>query len=203
MAIRQILYLPDPALKTVCDPVDSVTPEIQALMDDLLETMYDDNGIGLSANQVGVLKRVLVMDVPKGAWKYTGEDADGILHVGSARRGDDIAEETDEEVDTHNVIMMANPEIIEASEQKSAYLEGCLSVPGQFADVVRPAKVKVRYLDRDGKTQEQEFEGLDSHCVQHEIDHLNGVVFIDHLSRLKRSTLVRKLEKYKKSHNLD
>ena len=194
MTIMKVLTLPHPALKTVCDPIETVTPEIQQLMDDLLETMYDDNGIGLSANQVGVLKRVLVMDVPKGCWEYTGEDKNGMLICQSSHRGDEERES--------QVLMMANPEVTEESEQKSKYQEGCLSLPGQFADVIRPAKVTVKWLGRDGKEQSREFEGLDSHCIQHEIDHLNGIVFVDHLSKLKRSTLLKKLEKFKKSHNM-
>ena len=194
MAIREILVLPHPALKTICDPVEAVDDETRQLMDDMLETMYDDNGIGLSANQVGVLKRVLVMDVPKGCWEYSGTDKDGVLICQSKHRDGGEVE--------HQVLVMANPEIIEESEEQSKYQEGCLSVPGQFADVIRPAHVKVKWLDRDGKEQIGEFHGLDSHCVQHEIDHLNGIVFVDHLSRLKRSTLLKKLEKFKKSHDL-
>jgi peptide deformylase len=164
MAIRRIVTVPDPILKQVSTPVDKVDDELRALMDDMLETMYDAPGIGLAAIQVGVPKRVLVMD---------------------------IATEEEGRMPRYFV----NPEIFWESEQLSSYQEGCLSVPESFGDVDRPAEVKVRYLDYDGAAQELHATGLLATCIQHEMDHLNGVLFIDHLSRMKRDMIVRKLTK--------
>ena len=190
-----IIYVPNAVLKTVSSPIEHLTSDIQNQMDTMLATMRAEKGIGLAANQVNITNRVLVMDVPEGCWEYQGEDKDGVLQIGSAHRG------SDEELDSQP-LLMANPEIVKQSEQRSVYLEGCLSLPNQFADVERPAHVTVKYIDRDGKEQTKEFSGLDSHCVQHEIDHLNGVLFIDYLSKLKRDTLLRKLDKYKRAHSL-
>lgn len=194
MAKLPVIYIPDPILKTVSQPVLKVTADIQKQMDDMLETMYD-GGIGLAANQVNIANRVLVMDVPEGCWEFDGEDKSGVLQISSAHRNK-------EQESKPNPLQMANPEIIKKSEQRSVYLEGCLSVPGQFAEIERPAFVTVKYLDRDGKEQERDFAGLDSHCVQHEIDHLNGILFIDYLSKLKRDTIIRKIEKAKKQGTL-
>jgi len=160
MALLPILTAPDPRLKKKSRPVETVDADVRQLMDDMLETMYAAPGIGLAAPQVGVLKRVIVLDIDR------------------------------EEVKT-GPLFMANPEIIEASDEDVSYEEGCLSVPEHYSDVVRPAKVKVRYLDRDGARQEMECEGLLATCVQHEIDHLDGILFVDKLSALKR-TLIRK-----------
>lgn len=168
-----IITLPDPLLKQKASPVQRVDDAIRRQMDVMLETMYEAPGIGLAANQVGLLNRVLVMDI--------------------AQR---------EEEDTRKPIVMANPEIIWESEEPSLWEEGCLSIPGQYAEVERPLEVRVRYLDYDGKTQEATFEGLGSHCVQHEIDHLNGVLFIDHLSALKRNMLLKKFRKQQKESDI-
>jgi peptide deformylase len=167
MAILPILILPHPMLKTKAKPVESVDDGIRRLMDDMLATMYAAPGIGLAANQVGELKRVIVLDVARSDEKPTP-------------------------------ICLANPEIIWKSDETSTYNEGCLSLPEQYADVERPSEVKVRYLDRDGKRQEIRAEGLFATCLQHEIDHLNGVLFIDHISALKRNMIVRKLAKQQK-----
>jgi peptide deformylase len=167
----EIIKVPDPVLKQVAKEVGSVDDSIRAQMDRMLTTMYEAPGIGLAANQVGLLNRVIVLD--------------------TAQR---------EEPETRKPIVMANPEIIWESEEPSIWEEGCLSIPGQYAEVQRPLEVRVRYLDYTGKQQEALFEGLGSHCVQHEIDHLNGVLFIDHLSALKRNMI---LKKYKKTQRED
>ena len=164
MAIREILTVPHPALKQVSQPVDGVDDELRTLMDDMLETMYDAPGIGLAAIQIGVPKRVIVMDLAR-----EGEDKQPRYFV--------------------------NPEIVWASEETQGYEEGCLSVPEYFDEVQRPSKVKIRYLDYRGETVEEDAEGLYAVCIQHEMDHLNGVLFIDHLSRLKREQAVRKVKK--------
>jgi peptide deformylase len=161
-----IVKVPDPVLKQVAAEVSKIDDAVQRQMDLMLQTMYDARGIGLAANQVGLLNRVIVLDI--------------------AQR---------DEPETRKPIIMANPEIIWTSEEPSVWEEGCLSIPGQYADVERPLEVRVKYLDRDGKAQEQLFEGLGSHCVQHEIDHLNGVLFIDHLSTLKRNMLLKRYKK--------
>lgn len=166
MVKYSVVKVPDPVLKQVAAGVSKIDEAIQRQMDQMLSTMYEARGIGLAANQVGLLNRVIVMDI--------------------AQR---------DEPETRKPIVMANPEIIWHSEEPSVWEEGCLSIPGQYADVERPLEVRVKYLDRDGKIQEQLFEGLGSHCVQHEIDHLNGVLFIDHLSTLKRNMLLKRYKK--------
>ncbi|MCA0250027.1 MAG: peptide deformylase [Proteobacteria bacterium] len=172
MALLPILTAPDPRLKKKSLPVETVDDGVRQLMDDMLETMYDAPGIGLAAPQVGVLKRVVVLDIEREDTK-TGP------------------------------LFMANPEIVDASDEDASYEEGCLSVPEHYSDVVRPAKVTVRYLDRDGKTQEISAEGLLSTCLQHEIDHLDGILFIDHISALKRNMILRKLLKARKEKERD
>jgi peptide deformylase len=167
MALLPILTAPDPRLKKKSQPVDQVDDELRRLMDDMLETMQAAPGIGLAAPQIGVLKRVIVLDIDREETK-TGP------------------------------MFMANPEIVEASDEDATYEEGCLSVPEHYSDVVRPAKVTVRYLDREGKQQDLACEGLLATCVQHEIDHLDGVLFIDHISALKRNMILRKLLKARK-----
>ncbi len=174
MAIMDIIKIPDPVLKTVADPVDTVDDAVRALMDDMLETMYDAPGIGLAAPQVGVLKRVIVADVAK---REASED------------GPEVAPEP---------IFLANPEIIWQSEETSDYEEGCLSIPEVYETVTRPAEVAIRYLDRDNAEQEISCSGIMATCLQHEIDHLNGVLFIDYISRLKRQLIVRKFTKAKR-----
>jgi peptide deformylase len=169
MALRPILVLPDPRLKEVSRPVETVDAEVRALARDMLDTMYDAPGIGLAAIQIGVPRRVVVTDVAK-----------------PAEEGEEQAREP---------MVFINPEVVWASEERRAYDEGCLSIPEYYAEVERPDRVRVRYLDLDGKTQEIEADGLLATCLQHEIDHLNGVLFIDHLSRLKRDRCLRKFTK--------
>ena len=168
MTIRKILIEPDPFLRQKSSKVDKVDDEIQKLMDDMLETMYQAPGIGLAAIQIGVPKRVIVIDLSR----------------------DD---------EKKNPLYLINPEIINNSENNIAYEEGCLSVPGQFAEINRPNKCKVKYLDYNGAEKILNAEGLLATCIQHEIDHLEGILFIDHLSKLKKSFIVKKLSKQKKA----
>jgi len=168
MALREILVVPDPVLKQVSAPVAAVDDELRALMDDMLETMYAAPGIGLAAIQIGVPKRVIVMDI--------------------ARQDEPKAPR-----------YFVNPEILWASEETVPYEEGCLSVPEIYDEVERPAQVKLRYLNYQGETIEEEAEGLYAVCIQHEMDHLDGVLFIDHLSRLKREQAVKKVKKQAKA----
>ncbi len=170
MALRTIITLPDPRLRLVSVPVGAVDDNIRALMDDMLETMYAAPGVGLAAIQIAVPKRVIVLDVAK----------------------------REEEQAAPQPICLANPELIWASEERSIHQEGCLSIPKIYEDVERPARVRARYLDRDGRTQEIEAEGILATCLQHEVDHVNGVLFIDHISRLKRELLLRKFRKNSK-----
>ena len=168
MTLRPILLHPDPRLKTVCKPVAAVTDDLRALADDMLSTMYDAPGIGLAAPQVGQMIRMLVMDCVK---------------------GDD---------ESPRPMVLFNPEITWASEATNVYEEGCLSIPDHFADVERPASVTVRWMGLDGAMAEETFDGLWATCVQHEIDHLNGRLFIDHLGPIKRQMITRKMEKLKR-----
>ncbi|MDE2162658.1 MAG: peptide deformylase [Alphaproteobacteria bacterium] len=167
MTIRTILTAPDPLLKAVATDVEKVDGEIRKLADDMLETMYDADGIGLAAVQIGVAKRVVVMDLDQKDGKNKPQ-------------------------------VFINPKIVWASEELATFEEGCLSVPDIWEDVERPARIRAEYLDRDGKKQTVEADGLLADCLQHEMDHLNGVLFIDHLSRLKRSIALRKLAKAKR-----
>ena len=168
MSLRDIIIHPDPRLKKVCAPVEEITPELRKLADDMLQTMYEAPGIGLAAPQVGELRRLIVMDCVK------EEDA------------------------RPRPMALFNPEVLWTSDDTNIYEEGCLSIPEQYADVERPAEVKVRWLDRDGKKQEELFDGLWATCVQHEIDHLNGKLFIDYLKPLKRQLITRKMVKLKR-----
>ena len=168
MAIRKILTEPDPFLRQKSIKVDQVNEEIRSLMDDMLQTMYNAPGIGLAAIQIGVPKRVIVMDLSRNDEKK-------------------------------NPLYFINPEIITNSNNDSAYEEGCLSVPGQFAEINRPDKCKVKYLDYSGNEQILNAENLLATCIQHEMDHLEGILFIDYLSKLKRSMIVKKLSKQKKT----
>jgi peptide deformylase len=172
MAVRPILEAPDPVLRQVSSPVEAITPEIQALIDDMFETMYAAPGIGLAAVQVGVPKRILVIDLQ------------------------DPEEEDGEPV--RNPMVFINPEILRAADTIVPYQEGCLSVPDQYAEVERPDRVRARWLDRDGQVHEEELDGLLATCLQHEMDHLEGILFIDHLSRLKRDMILKKLAKARK-----
>jgi peptide deformylase len=164
--IRPILIHPDPRLKKLCDPVSEISRDLRQLADDMLETMYDAPGIGLAAPQVGVTKRLIVMDCIK----------DG----------------------PPEPIALFNPEILWESEDQNVYEEGCLSIPDIYNDITRPAEVRVRWTGVDGKVEERQFAGIWATCVQHEIDHLNGKLFIDYLGPLKRQMITRKMEKLKR-----
>ena len=175
MAIRPILEVPDPRLREISKPVEKVDDGVRALVADMFETMYDAPGIGLAAIQVGVPQRILVIDLQ--------EPADP---------------EDPESKPVPDPRVFINPEIVETSDQEVPYTEGCLSVPDQFAEVDRPDRVRARWLDLDGKPHDEEIVGLLATCLQHEMDHLNGVLFIDHLSRLKRDMILRKIAKQRK-----
>ena len=167
MALKEILTEPNKILRKISLPVDVVNQDSQRLMNDMLETMYAAPGIGLAAIQVGVPKRVIVLDLaPKNEPK--------------------------------NPMYFVNPEIINKSSNNSIYEEGCLSVPGQFAEIERPDKCHIKYLDYYGQPKELKAEGMLATCIQHEIDHLEGILFIDYLSKLKKSMIVKKLSKHKK-----
>tara|TARA_B110000211_G_scaffold195348_2_gene223923 strand:- start:2612 stop:3136 length:525 start_codon:yes stop_codon:yes gene_type:complete len=168
MTIRKILTEPDPFLRQKSIKVEEVNDGIRSLINDMLETMYDAPGIGLAAIQIGVPKRVIVIDL--------GRDTE-----------------------KKNPFYFVNPEIITNSDNNAAYEEGCLSVPGQFAEINRPDKCKIKYLDYNGNDQILDAEGLLATCIQHEMDHLEGILFIDYLSKLKKTMIVKKLSKQKKS----
>ena len=167
MAILSIITAPDPRLKVVSDPVEQVDDALRRLMDDMLETMYEAPGIGLAAVQVGVPKRVIVMDLAK-----------------------------EDEAQTPRFFV--NPVISNTSEELAIYEEGCLSVPDMYEEVERPATARVTYLDYHGKEQIEDIDGMFATCLQHEMDHLNGILFIDHLSKLKRDMIIRKLLKLRR-----
>jgi peptide deformylase len=172
MAILPIVEVPDPRLRQISSPVEKVDADVHALVADMFETMYAAPGIGLAAIQVGVAKRILVIDLQE------------------------PEEEGGEPVRDPRVFI--NPEILEHSDRDVPYTEGCLSVPDQYAEVDRPDWIRARWLDLDGKVREEEIEGLLATCLQHEMDHLEGVLFIDHLSRLKREMILKKLTKLRK-----
>ena len=167
MSIRKVVIEPDPILRKKSESLYQVNNDIRKLLDDMLKTMYAAPGIGLAAVQIGILKRIIVIDISKKEEKK-------------------------------NPIFLINPEIIFQSKETSTYEEGCLSLPGHFAEIERPAKCKIEYIDYNGKKAELEAEGLLSTCIQHEIDHLNGILFIDYLSKLKKDMIIKKLKKQKK-----
>jgi peptide deformylase len=172
MAILPIVEVPDPRLRQISQPVEQVDDELRKLIDDMFETMYAAPGIGLAAIQIGVPKRVLVIDLQE------------------------PEEEGGEPV--RDPLVFINPEIVETSDKDVPYNEGCLSVPEMYAEVDRPDRIRARWLDRDGNQHDEVIEGLLAVCLQHEMDHLNGVLFIDHLSRLKREMLLKKLTKLRR-----
>lgn len=168
MSIRNLVILPDPLLRKVSDPVRAVDADIRRLADDMFETMYDAPGIGLAAVQVGAPVRLFTLDVSK---------------------------KDDEQ---KNPMVFINPEIVWSSEEMNTHEEGCLSIPEYYAEVDRPKSIRVRYQDLDGKAREIEADGILATCIQHEFDHLNGVLFIDHISRLKKMMVVKKFTKQAK-----
>jgi peptide deformylase len=164
---RKILIEPDPILRKKCEPLEKVDSNVRKLMKDMLETMYDAPGIGLAAVQIGILKRLIVIDIAKDEKK-------------------------------RDPLFLINPVILKSSKKTSIYEEGCLSLPGQFAEIERPAECFIKYIDLNGEEKELEAEGLLSTCIQHEVDHLNGILFIDYLSKLKKDMIIKKLVKHKK-----
>ena len=170
MTTRKILIEPDPILRKKCEPLEQVNNETRKLMKDMLETMYKAPGIGLAAVQIGILKRIVVIDISK-----------------------------EKEGEKKNPLFLVNPEITHRSEKTSVYEEGCLSLPGQYAEIERPAECRLKYVDYNGKAKELKVDGLLATCIQHEVDHLNGILFIDYLSKLKKTMIVKKLVKQKKS----
>lgn len=168
MTKRPILIHPDPRLKKVSAPVPDLSDDLRRLADDMLETMYDAPGIGLAAPQVGINTRLIVLDCVKG------------------------------DHDAPRPLIMFNPEIVAASDERSTYEEGCLSIPEQYGDVTRPAEVTVRWIDRNGNEQHEDFAGLWATCVQHEVDHLDGKLFIDYLTPLRRQLITRRMQKLKR-----
>ena len=167
MTIRKILTEPDPFLRQKSKPVEKVDDSIRKIMDDMLETMYDAPGIGLAAIQIGIPKRIIVLDISKDPEKK-------------------------------EPMYFINPEKVYTSKDQATYEEGCLSVPGQFAEIDRPDECHIKYLDYNGDSKELKANGLLATCIQHEMDHLEGILFIDHLSKLKKSMITKKLSKQKK-----
>ena len=172
MAILPIVEVPDPRLRQISSPVEKVDDEVRSLIKDMFETMYDAPGIGLAAIQVGVPKRILVIDLQE--------------------------PEVEDGPPVKDPRVFINPEIIKHSDEEVPYLEGCLSVPDQYAEVERPDHIRARWLDENGKPHEEQLDGLLAVCLQHEMDHLEGILFIDHLSRLKREMVLKKLAKMRK-----
>tara|TARA_B100000963_G_scaffold359495_1_gene386979 strand:+ start:897 stop:1421 length:525 start_codon:yes stop_codon:yes gene_type:complete len=170
MSLRKIVIEPDPILRDKSEIIEKVDDELRTLLDDMLETMYAAPGIGLAAVQIGILKRLIVIDISKDKEKK-------------------------------NPLFLINPKIISRSKKTSVYEEGCLSLPGYFAEIERPAECRIKFVDYNGKEKELSADGLLATCIQHEVDHLNGVLFIDYLSKLKRDMIVKKLIKHKKELN--
>jgi len=170
MPKKKIVIEPDPILRKKSETLEKVDDELRTLLDDMLETMYTAPGIGLAAVQVGVLKRLIVIDVSK-------------------------------DKDKKKPLFLINPEIISKSKKTSIYEEGCLSLPGHFAEIERPAECQIKFIDYHGKEKELKANGILATCIQHEIDHLNGILFIDYLSKLKKDMIVKKLVKHKKELN--
>lgn len=191
--LYDVVKVPDPVLKQEAQEIQTIDQEVKDQVERMIATMYHDKGIGLAANQVGMLNRVFVMDLPKDCWRF-GQEVGGILTIEAGYRSG----EREDEEPARDPIAMINPKIIWESDQRSVYEEGCLSIPQQYADVIRPASVRVEYLDVEGQQQEGLFEGLEGHCVQHELDHLNGILFIDHISSLKRNMIMKRMKKLQK-----
>ena len=180
MKILPLVIAPNPLLKQVSKPVEKIDDALRQFMNDMVNTMYAENGIGLAAVQVGVLKRVLVIDVD-----YESDDHHHHHH----------GECGGVHVKNTNPRFFVNPEIIELSKESASYNEGCLSFPDARSEVVRPQIVKVKYLDENGKEHVEEMSGILATCIQHEIDHLNGITFVDHISKLKREMIIKKMQK--------
>lgn len=186
MSIKPIINIPDPVLRQISKSVEALNDDLQKLFDDMLETMYDAPGIGLAAIQIGIPLRIITIDV---APRQEKED----------ELAEDLEEGGEEPTPPEpNPIILVNPEILNRSDETSIYEEGCLSIPDYYADVERPAFCKVKYMDREGKEQIMNASEILATCVQHEIDHLEGILFIDHISKLKRDMVVKKFTKISK-----
>jgi peptide deformylase len=177
MSLLSIIEVPDPLLRGTSEPVERIDADLKQLVKDMLETMYEAPGIGLAAVQVAVPRRLLVIDL---------------------QDPEPVAEGEEEGPPVKRPHVFINPEIVHRSDARKSYNEGCLSIPDQYAEIERPDIVRARWLDENGQAQEGEFDGLMSVCLQHEVDHLNGILFIDHLSRLKRDMIVKKVVKARK-----
>jgi peptide deformylase len=188
MAIREIIEIPDPRLKQVSKPVEAFDEALKTLVADMFETMYEAPGIGLAAIQVGEPLRVLVIDLQE-------PDPDAEPEVCTAHDGEPHTHQPTKRTPR----IFINPELLEPSEELSVYNEGCLSVPDIYAEVERPARIRARWQDLDGKVHEEEMDGLMATCLQHEMDHLEGILFIDRISRLKRQMAIKKIEKARKA----
>ena len=188
MAIREIIEIPDPRLKAISTRVEAFDDDLRDLVGDMFETMYAAPGIGLAAVQVGVPQRVLVIDLQPEDPDAEPEQCDA--HGGEAHTHRPVKREP---------LVFINPEILDPSDEFNVYSEGCLSVPEIYADVERPARIRARWQDLDGQVHEEMIDGLLATCLQHEMDHLEGILFIDHLSRLKRQMALKKLEKLRKA----
>jgi len=190
--LYDIIYHPDPILRETSNPIGDINDAIRLQGQRMLDTVSaEDNSVGLAANQVGIANRMFVAEINPNAWEYIDpsiKKPEIRGKEGASRRG--------------NPVLMINPEILKQSERKSVCTEGCLSLPNQFAVIERPSDITVQYVDLLGEKHVLDISGFDSHVFQHELDHLNGTLFIDYLSRLKKSTLIRKLEKFKKSEGL-
>lgn len=183
MSLRPIIHIPDPLLRSVSKPVEEVSDALRKLMDDMLDTMYDAPGIGLAGIQIAVPLRIITLDV---AVRSSDEDED---------------EDSEPEEAEPDPMFLINPEIVSFSDELSTYEEGCLSIPDYYAEVERPARCLVKYLDRDGKQQSIEATGLLSTVIQHEVDHLDGRLFVDHISKLKRDMVIKKFTKIAKQND--
>lgn len=192
MASYPIITVPDPVLKQDAKTIERIDDTVKKQAEMMLESMRIARGIGLAANQVGMLNRIFVMDLDPESWIFEEPGPDGVKRIKSGYKSG--AKEEDVEPASFEKVLI-NPEIVWSSEEKSVFEEGCLSIPQQYADVTRPAKVVVKYQTLEGETVEEEAEGLNAHCVQHEIDHLNGKLFIDYLSSLKRDMMVRRVKR--------
>ena len=190
--VYEVVKAPSAVLKQNAAAIETIDADIKRQSEMMVNTMYHDAGIGLAANQVGILNRMFVMDLPEGSWYFDGEE-NGVKIIQAGYKSGEREEEL-----VRNPLVFINPEIVWESEQESIYEEGCLSLPKQYADVIRPSAIKVQYQTIEGETEVAEYSGLHAHCVQHEIDHLNGVLFIDYLSSLKRNMILRRMKKYNK-----
>lgn len=204
MTIREIIHIPDPVLRETSKPVERIDDDVLRLLDDMAETMYDAPGIGLAAIQIGIPLRVVTIDVAKrqADEEESGKDEAETSTMKSENLPDssEAGDDAEAEDQPRETIFMINPKILKFDDAPSVYEEGCLSIPEFFADVERPAGCTVSYLDRKGEEQIVEASGIFSTCVQHELDHLDGLLFIDKLSRLKRDMVVRKFTKIAKQN---